>query len=58
MRVSDLLYFYVCQRATFGSTDLTWRIDLPLTNDSKDGICAVISMKLIHLEGLCNTLFP
>ena len=48
----------LCQRDTFHSTDLTRRIDLPLTNDSKDGICAVISMKLIHLEGYCKTLIP
>ena len=55
IRVSDLLYcrpliaemsatlkinlLHVCQRATFDSTDLTRRIDLPLTNDSGDGIC-------------------
>ena len=74
MRVSDLLYCipwvggnasdvenlstirYVCM-STFDSTDLTRRIDLPLTNDMIESV-SIISVKLIHLEGLCNTLFP
>ena len=55
MRVSDLLYFYVCQRATFGSTDLTWRTDLPLTNDS-DGVSVKLLLVCVVRNVTCRYL--
>ena len=43
---------YVCQRATFEGTDLTRRIDLPLTNDSSDDFFSFCYFRETDLFGM------